>query len=118
MGVSYEQVRDWVLGLPGGCEVMVEAWGHPTLRVGDKMFASGGPGLPTMSLKATREEQEILVTEQPETFSVAGYVGRFGWVEVQLSTVDEDELRDLVVQAWRRTAPKRLVKQYDAGRSR
>ena len=43
MAVTYAQVRDWVLALPGGCEVMVESWGHPTLRVGDKMFAGGAP---------------------------------------------------------------------------
>ncbi|MFD0593690.1 hypothetical protein ACFQZ4_15305 [Catellatospora coxensis] len=27
MAVAYEQVRDWVLALPGCAEVMVEEWG-------------------------------------------------------------------------------------------
>ena len=44
MAVKYEQVREWVLALPGGEEVMVEEWGHPTLRVNNKMFASGMSG--------------------------------------------------------------------------
>jgi hypothetical protein len=48
-------------------------------------------------------------------YSSAAYVGRFGWVQVELAKVDADELRELVVDAWRRTAPKKLVKQYDAG---
>jgi len=114
MAVTYEQVRDWVLALPGTREVMVEEWGHPTLRVGDKMFASGMPGGDTLSVKASKEEQADLVAATPETYAVAAYVGRFGWVRVQLSTVDADELRDLVIEAWRRTAPKKLVKEYDA----
>ncbi|HZN75521.1 MAG TPA: MmcQ/YjbR family DNA-binding protein [Micromonosporaceae bacterium] len=114
MAVTYEQVRDWVLALPGTREVMVEEWGHPTLRVGDKMFASGMPGGDTLSVKASKEEQADLVAADPETYAVAAYVGRFGWVRVQLSTVDADELRDLVIEAWRRTAPKKLVKEYDA----
>lgn len=114
MAVTYEQVRDWVLALPGTREVMVEEWGHPTLRVGDKMFASGIPGGDTLSVKASKEEQADLVAADPETYAVAAYVGRFGWVRVQLSTVDADELRDLVIEAWRRTAPKKLVKEYDA----
>ena len=114
MAVTYEQVRDWVLALPGTREVMVEEWGHPTLRVGDKMFASGMPGGDTLSVKASKEEQADLVAAAPETYAVAAYVGRFGWVRVQLSTVDADELRDLVIEAWRRTAPKKLVKEYDA----
>jgi len=42
-------------------------------------------------------------------------VGRFGWVRVDLDAADPDELRSLVVEAWRRTAPKRVVKAYDSG---
>jgi hypothetical protein len=113
-GVTYVQVREWVLALPGGAEVMVAQWGHPTLRVNNKMFASGSVGSPTMTVKASLEEQAELIAAEPETFAVAAYVGRFGWVQVNLSTVDADELRDLVVEAWRRTAPKKLVKVWDA----
>ena len=47
MAVTYEQVRDWVLALPGGCEVMVESWGHPTLRVGDKRVLREGTPSPS-----------------------------------------------------------------------
>ncbi|MEV4417244.1 MmcQ/YjbR family DNA-binding protein [Catellatospora sp. NPDC049609] len=115
MGVTYEQVRGWVLELPGTGEVMVEEWGHPTLRVGDKMFASGTPGSTVMTVKASKEEQAALLAAAPEVYSVAAYVGRFGWVQVALDRVEADELRELVVEAWRRTAPKKLVKQYDAG---
>jgi len=111
---TYSQVRDWALALPGCREVMVAEWGHPTLRVGDKMFASGAEDSPTMTVKASKEEQAELIATDPETFTVAAYVGRYGWVQVQLSTVDPDELRGLIVEAWRRTAPKRLVKEYEA----
>lgn len=114
MAVTYEQAREWVLSLPGTSEVMVEAWGHPTLRVNDKKFASGGVGLPTMTLKASPEEQSALIARAPDTYGVAPYVGRYGWVEVSLPHVDPDELHDLLVQAWRAVAPKKMVKDYDA----
>jgi hypothetical protein len=114
MAVTYAQVREWVLALPGGAEVMVEEWGHPTFRVGSKMFASGAPDSPSMTVKASTEEQAELIAAAPQTYSVAAYVGRFGWVQVQLADADPDELRELVVEAWRRTAPKKLVKEYDA----
>lgn len=113
MAVSYEEVREWVLALPGGEEVMVAQWGHPTLRVNGKMFASGTPGGPTMSVKATKEEQASLLAASPDVYSSAPYVGRFGWVNVVLSEVDADELRELIIDAWRRTAPKKLVKEFD-----
>lgn len=35
---------------------------------------------------------------------------------VRLATVDPDQLRELLVDAWRLVAPKRLVRGYDAGR--
>ena len=115
MGVTYEQVREWVLALPGTREVMVESWGHPTLRVGDKMIASGMPDSPTMTVKASKEDQAELIAAAPETYSVAEYVGRYGWVRIVLDTADEDELRRIVQDAWRSTAPKRVVKAYDSG---
>ena len=114
VAVTYAQVRDWVLALPGGAEVMVAEWGHPTLRVNNKMFATGSPDSPSMTVKASREEQAELIASDPQTYEVAAYVGRYGWVRVNLSTVDTDELRGLIVEAWRRTAPKKLVKEYDA----
>lgn len=117
MAVKYEQVRDWVLALPGGEEVMVAEWGHPTLRVNGKMFASGMSGSTNMTVKASKEEQGVLIAEAPEVYSMAAYVGRFGWVQVDLSKVDKQELRELVIEAWRRTAPKKLVKQYETAKS-
>ena len=114
MAVTYEQVRDWVLALPGGREVMVESWGHPTLRIGDKMIAGGAPDAPTMSIKASTEDQAELIAGAPETYEIAGYVGRFGWVRVTLATADPGEIRRIVEDAWRRTAPKRVVRAYDS----
>lgn len=113
MSVTYEQVRDWVLALPGGAEVFVENWGHHTLRYGDKMFAGGGEG-GTMTVKASLEDQAELIAAAPHVYSVAKYVGRHGWVTVVLAEADPDELRQVVIEAWRRTAPKKVVREYDA----
>ena len=51
----------------------------------------------------------------PATFGLASHVGRYGWTTIRLDRVDPDELRELVVEAWRRTAPKRAVATFDAG---
>ena len=111
-GVTYEQVKQWALALPGTAEVFVEDWGHPTLRVNNKMFASGAPESATMTLKASTEDQAELIATDPETYSTAPYTGRYGWVLVQLSRVDPAELHELIIEAWRRTAPKRLAATY------
>ncbi|MEV0648353.1 MmcQ/YjbR family DNA-binding protein [Phytomonospora sp. NPDC050363] len=114
MTVTYEQVREWVLELPGGREVHVAEWGHPTLRVGDKILAMGQEGGTELSVKAGRQEQAELLAASPEVYEKAAYVGRFGWVRVDLEKVDPGELRDLVEEAWRRTAPKKAVREFDA----
>ena len=109
------QLRDLALGLPEAQER--ETWGHPTFRVRDKIFLSFGDddAGAVATVKASPEEQAELVAAAPETFGVATHVGRFGWVTVRLERVDPDEMRELVVDAWRRTAPKRAVQAFDEG---
>jgi hypothetical protein len=114
MAVTYEQVRNWVLALPGTREVMVESWGHPTLRVGDRMIASGMPDSPTMTVKASKADQAELIAADPQAYAVAQYTGRYGWVRVTLAAAGAADLRRVVLDAWRSTAPKKLVKEYDS----
>lgn len=110
-----DDLRAWLLALPGVAEQ--ETWGHPTFRVRDKMFATMSGDGRTATLKASPEVQTELVAAEPAVYSVAAYVGRYGWVSIVLDGADPAELRDLAVDAWRRTAPKRLVAAYDAGQS-
>jgi hypothetical protein len=110
--ISGSDVRAFVLSLPEAHEV--EQWGHPTFRVRDKIFASLAPDEATAGVKASLEVQQALVNSEPETFGVADYVGRYGWMTVQLTRVEADEMKELITEAWRRTAPKKLVKQFDA----
>jgi hypothetical protein len=117
MAVSYTEVREWALALPGCTEVFVESWGHPTLRYGDKMFAGGTVDGPTMSVKASLEDQAELIAAAPHVYSVARYVGRYGWVTVVLAEADPAELRQVVTEAWRRTAPKKVVRAYDSAQA-
>jgi hypothetical protein len=111
--VSAQEFRNLVSSLPEAEER--ETWGHPTFRVRDKMFATLSDDGSSATVKATLPEQAALVAAAPATFDVPAYVGRHGWVGIQLATVDPTELRELLVEAWRQTAPKRLVSAYDAG---
>jgi hypothetical protein len=110
--ITAAQLREIVLSLPEVEER--ETWGHPTFRVRDKIFGSLSEDDQSGGFKATVEHQRELVGADPGTYSVAAYTGRYGWVEVKLATADPDELRDIIVEAWRRTAPKRLVSAYDS----
>jgi hypothetical protein len=103
--------RAAALSLPDAVEK--EAWGHPTFRVRNKMFATMAPDGSTASVKSTLDEQRALTQMDPDTFSIPAYVGKHGWIGIQLDRVDPDELRELVTEAWRMTATKRAVKAFD-----
>lgn len=38
---------------------------------------------------------------------------RFQWVRVRLAAIDEDEMRELVTDAWRMCVPKKVAAAYD-----
>ena len=105
---TFDDVRRIALALP-------EADEHTTwetdvnFRVRNKMFAIGGDGADRVSIKASLESQAELIDMDPATFASSAYVGRFGWVTVDLGRVDLGLLESLLREAWRRTAPKRLA---------
>jgi hypothetical protein len=83
-------------------------------------FRGRGIGIVTgdgseLIVKSTRLDRDALVNSDPETYSEWWTSGRYGWVKVRLERVDPEEAFELVVEAWRLTAPKRLVRDFDAG---
>ena len=106
-------VRGFALALPEATEQ--ETWGTPTFRVRKKIFVMFAEGQHEAWVKSTRDEQQALTSMDPDTFFVPPYVGPNGWVGVRFATVDRDEMRELITEAWRMTAPKRLVRVFDGG---
>ena len=109
--VNGDLARRIALSFPEAVEK--ETWGHPTFRVRDKMFMGMSAEGTSATVKATREAQAALVGSEPSTFSVPAYVGQHGWIGVSLARVDDEELAELIEEAWRMTAPKRVVKAFD-----
>ena len=105
---TFDDVRRIALSLPE-CEEILTWETDITFRVRKKIFAIGGEGATRVSIKATPFVQEALIERDPETFARAAYVGRFGWITVDLERVEPDELERLLREAWRMTAPKRLA---------
>ena len=110
--ITAKEVRREALALPEAVEK--ETWGEATFRVKDKIFLTLGADGKAAGVKTSKTNQSLLVRSDPKTFSIAHYVGRFGWVAVQLSGVKKSMMHDLIVDSWRRIAPKRLVAANDA----
>jgi len=107
------KLRAICLALPEATEKM--AWGEPTFRIRDKLFAMftdnhHGDGRIAVWCKAPPGVQEILVGADPKRFYRPPYVGHKGWIGVRLDLeVDWAELADLIKDAYFLTAPKQLV---------
>ncbi|WP_214106767.1 MmcQ/YjbR family DNA-binding protein [Acrocarpospora catenulata] len=107
MGVSVEEFLALVAELPEVTQGYGSEW--TSLKVSGKGFGYLWERTETVGLKATIEEQMALVAERPDVFEVQFTAGRFGWVVVHLAKIDRDELEELVTEAWRLTAPRKLV---------
>lgn len=91
------------------------AWGQTCYRVRDKIFTSHDPERPgTVGVAVDREERTALIAAEPEKFSMTNHDSVYHWVRVSLDAVDAGEMRELLEDAWRMKAPKRLVKAHDA----
>jgi predicted DNA-binding protein (MmcQ/YjbR family) len=105
-----DRLRAICLALPEAVEK--EAWGDPTFRVRDRIFAmvKRGDGRVSVWCKAPEGSQMVLVSADPERFFVPPYVGHKGWVGARLDTSpDWDEVAVIVRRSYRLIAPKKLA---------
>ena len=115
------RLRKLCLALPEAHEV--EAWGEPTFRVRNKLFAMyaapnnhHGGGRPAVWCKAAPGNQSLMVRVVPDRFFVPPYVGPSGWVGVWLDRdPDWAEVGDLMSDSYRLIAPKKLQALLDQG---
>jgi predicted DNA-binding protein (MmcQ/YjbR family) len=110
-----QHLRRICLALPEAGEK--EAWGDPTFRVRDRIFAmvKSGDGRPSLWCKAPPGAQEILIGADPARFFRPPYVGHKGWIGMRLDEdPDWNEVALLVRRSYRMTAPARLAAGLDA----
>jgi hypothetical protein len=106
-------VRSFALSLPEAEER--ETWETATFRVRNKIFVMFDEKERNLWIKSTYDEQQALITMNPDAFFVPSYVGSKGWIGVVVSKAERGEVEELLTEAWRLTAPKRLVAAFDEG---
>lgn len=109
------RLRAECLALPEAHEA--EAWGTPTFRVRNKMYAMfasatthHGAGRPAVWIKSTAVNQRFLIEANPDRYFSPPYVGPSGWVGVWLDKRPRwSEVRELLESGYRMVAPKKLA---------
>jgi len=110
--VTVDTVRKLAMALPGVEEG--SSYGTPAFKVNKKLLARFHQDGESLVVKVEFEAREALMSANPETFYITDHYRDWPWMLVRLSKVDADELRQLLEESWRRTAPMRMVAAWEA----
>jgi hypothetical protein len=110
--VTWERVVELARELPEIEETL--SWGKPSFAVRGKKFA----GLSTrhegaMWTRCDPEERPLLVASNPDAYRLTPHYERSpAYLLVWLAHIDEDALRERLLDGWLVQAPKRLAAQH------
>jgi hypothetical protein len=107
--VTVDDVRALAETLPRSYEVLVRD--RVKFRVGQMVYVAFSRDEQTMGFGFPKEERAALVASEPDKFLLPPESDlRFHWVVVRLSAIDEEEMRELVLGAWRMVVPKKVAR--------
>jgi hypothetical protein len=113
MGVTVEDVRAFASTLPRTTEGVVRD--SVRFRIGRIVYLGFDRAETIMGFAFPKEEREALVASDPGRFLLPRQSElRYHWVLVRLAELDEDEMRELVLDAWRMCVPQKVAAEYEA----
>jgi hypothetical protein len=108
---TVEDVRRIAMSLPRTSEHLIRE--HTKFRVGRLVYASVSPDEERLGFGFPKEERAALVASDPGTFMMPlPSDERYHWVRARLPTLAPDELRELLIDAWRMVMPKTIAARY------
>ena len=106
--ITVEDVRPIALSLPRSYEVVVRD--RIKFRVGRIVYLAFSRDETVMGFGFPKEERAALVASEPEKFMLPRPSEmRYNWALVRLDEIDIEELRELVIDAWRMCVPKKVA---------
>jgi hypothetical protein len=116
MGVTVDDARAIAATLPRSYEALVRD--RVKFRVGQIVYVAFSRDETIMGFGFPKEERDALVASEPDKFLLPRASDlRYNWVCARLDAIDHNELRELVVDAWRMCVPKKVRDAYDGASS-
>ena len=111
--VTVDDVRALALQLPRTTEALVRD--RVKFRIGRIVYLAFSRDETVMGFAFPRDERPLLVESEPDKFMLpSGGDLRYNWVLVRLDAIDREEMRELVIDAWRWCVPKRVAAELEA----
>jgi hypothetical protein len=105
---TIESVRELALSLPRSYEALVRD--RVKFRVGRIVWLAFSRDESLMGFAFPKEEREALVGSEPDKFLMPKPSDqRYNWVVVRLDAIDDAEMREIVLDAWRLVVPKSVA---------
>ena len=109
--VTIDHVRDLALELPRSYEALVRD--RVKFRVGRIVYLAFSRDETLMGFAFPKEERDALIASEPDKFMMPKQKDqRYNWVVVRLAAIDEEEMREIVLEAWRMVVPKRVAAEH------
>jgi hypothetical protein len=108
---TIDVVRELALSLPRTTEALVRD--RVKFRVGRIVWLAFSRDETLMGFAFPKEEREALVESEPDKFLLPKAPDlRYNWCVVRLEAIDDEEMRELVLDAWRMVVPKRVAVEH------
>ncbi len=112
--VTVEDVRRVARPLPRSQEHLIRD--RVKFRVGKIVYVAFSRDETVMGFGFPKEEREALVASDPRVFHLPGAGDlRFPWVQAWTAELDEPQMAELVIDAWRMVVPKKVSAAYVTG---
>lgn len=109
--VTIEQVRRVAGALPRSYEVLVRD--RVKFRVGRLVYLAFSRDETLMGFAFPKEERDALLASEPDKFLMPKPSDqRYHWVVVRLDAIDEEEMEEIVLRAWRMVVPKKVATEH------
>ncbi len=109
--MTVDDVRAVVRDLPRSYEVLVRD--RIKFRVGSYVYVAFSRDEATMGFAFPKEERADLVAARPEVFELPPTSDpRYHWVVARTDALDVEEMRELVLDAWRMVVPKKVAREH------
>ena len=105
---TWTDVRRLAKALPGAEEST--SYGTPAFKVKKKLIVRLHQSGEALVVMISMSDRELRMKVDPETFFITDHYLNYPAMLVRMATVQEDDLRELLEEAWRRVAPASLIK--------
>jgi hypothetical protein len=110
--ITVDDIRHITASLPRSYEVVVRD--QIKFRVGQIVFVAFSRDETVMGVGFPKEERAAMVDAEPDKFMLPRKSDmRYNWIHVRLDAIDLEEVRELVIDAWRMCVPKKVAAELN-----